>query len=168
MAGANSGGVVGLRQLPAFELPAAGGGRVRSWDYRGRRHLVLWLVGDRPDRDGLARAAARESAIRADGAELLVIASMPREQAAEIRAGAGFRGPVLADSEGHVHARLGAREPMLLVADRNCTVYWRAPLAGGEPDLDEALSWLGYLNILEPECGTCVPAWPPELMIDPA
>ena len=29
-------------------------------------------------------------------------------------------------------------------------------------DLTEALSWLAYLNILEPECGTCVPAWPLE------
>lgn len=28
-------------QLPAFDLPAAGGGRVRSWDYKSRRHLVL-------------------------------------------------------------------------------------------------------------------------------
>jgi hypothetical protein len=24
------------------------------------------------------------------------------------------------------------------------------------------VAWLRYLNILEPECGTCVPAWPLE------
>src|SRR5205823_6412343 len=40
-------GVAGLGQLPAFELPAASGGRVRSWDYKSRRHLVLWLAGPR-------------------------------------------------------------------------------------------------------------------------
>ena len=55
-----------------------------------------------------------------------------------------------------------AHEPTLIVADRNGTFYWRAPDEAGRPDLDEALSWLQYLNILEPECGTCVPAWPSE------
>ncbi len=59
--------------------------------------------------------------------------------------------------------RIGAHAPTLLVADRNGTVYYRAPVVEGRPELDEEQSWLGYLNILEPECGTCVPAWPPEL-----
>jgi hypothetical protein len=83
----------------------------------------------------------------------------------QIRSQAGLRGPDLADSDGRVHARLEVEHPSLIVADRNGTIYWRywrAPVAAGQPAFDEAVSWLRYLNILEPECGTCVPAWPLE------
>jgi peroxiredoxin len=160
---ARSGGVSGFGSVPAFELPAAGGGSVRSWDYRGRRHLVIWLAGRAPDRHAREQLAAREAEIRAEGAELLVVLLGSIRQAERIGAEAGLRGPVLADADGRVHERLGALRPTLLVTDRNGAIYWRAPVPAGAPDIDEALSWLGYLNILEPECGTCVPAWPPEL-----
>lgn len=55
-------------------------------------------------------------------------------------------------------------EPELLVVDRDGTIYWRAALSKASPErlVDEALSWLQYMNILEHECGTCVPAWPDE------
>ena len=33
-------------------------------------------------------------------------------------------------------------------------------------DLAASLEWIRYLGIREPECGTCVPAWPPELLGD--
>jgi peroxiredoxin len=160
--GAVSGGVAGIGQLPAFELPAAGGGTVRSWDYKSRQHLVLWLAGATPDRCALVEAATREPEVQAEGAALLVMLCAPQAQAAQIRAQTGLRGPVLADSDGRVHARLGAQHPTLIVADRNGTIYWRVPVAAGQPDFDEAVSWLRYFNILEPECGTCVPAWPLE------
>ena len=52
----------------------------------------------------------------------------------------------------------------MLVANRNGTIYWRAQVGEAGPDLDEALSWLAYSNILEPECGSGVPARPPELL----
>lgn len=159
---AESRGLAGLGQLPAFDLPAAGGGRVRSWDYKGRRHLVLWLTGDAPDRRALDAAARRESLMQAEGAVFLVILQASRERAEQTCAAAGLRGPVLADQDGRIHTRLAGDRPVLLVADRNGTVYWRAPVLAGLPDFDEAISWLQYLNILEPECGTCVPAWPVE------
>jgi peroxiredoxin len=160
--GSVSGGVAGIGQLPAFELPAAGGGQVRSWDYKSRRHLVLWLAGATPDPRALTEAAAREREMQDEGAVLLVIVRGSPEQAEQLRSAVGLRGPLLADGDGRVHARLAAGQPLLVVADRNGTIYWRTPVAGGQPDLDEALSWLRYLNILEPECGTCVPAWPVE------
>lgn len=160
--GAESRGLAGLGQIPAFDLPAADGGRVRSWDYKSRRHLVLWLAGAAPAQRALAAAAAYEPEIVAEGAVLLLILQASPDRAAQVRADAGLRGPVLADEDGRVHARLAASSPALLVADRNGTLHWRGPLIAGQPDLDEALSWLRYLNILEPECGTCVPAWPTE------
>lgn len=159
---AESRGLAGLGQVPPFDLPAAGGGRVRSWDYKGRRHLVLWLAGDAPDRGALAAAARYEPALQAEGAVLLVFLQTSCERAEQMRAGTGLHGPVLADQDGRVHARLAAHQPYLVVADHNGTIYWRAPVMSSQPDVEEAISWLQYLNILEPECGTCVPAWPVE------
>jgi hypothetical protein len=46
-----------------------------------------------------------------------------------------------------------------LVADRDGTIYWRSPVED-VPDFAEALSWLAYINLLEPECGCCAPCWP--------
>ena len=155
-------GLVGLGQLPAFDLPACGGGRIRSWDYRGRRHLVLWLAGSQPASDQLIGTADWIADLQAEGAELLVVVLGSLEVAERLRSTSGLPGPVLADSDGRLHARLEAPSPTILVADRNATVFWRAPVEAGRAERDEALSWLEYLNILEPECGSCVPAWPTE------
>ena len=77
---------------------------------------------------------------------------------------AGLRGPVLADREGRLHERLMAPRPTLLVTDRTGTIFWRAWLEDTQAGFEEARSWLEYLNILQPECGTCVPAWPVDLL----
>jgi hypothetical protein len=69
----DSRGVAGLGPLPAFELAAADGRRVRSWDFRNRSHLVVWLVGSSPDRDAVAQAGARQHDLQSEGAELLLI-----------------------------------------------------------------------------------------------
>lgn len=155
-------GLVGLGQLPAFTL-ASSGGSVSTSQYRGRRHLVIWLAGSEPDVDALVTAAGYEEAIRNEGAELLVVLRGAVECADALRVRAGLQGPVLADPDGAVHARLGADPAALLVVGRNGTVYWRAEVGEEGPDFAEALSWLAYLNILEPECGTCEPAWPVEV-----
>ncbi len=155
-----SGGVAGIGPLPAFELPAAGGGRVRSWDFKGRTALVVWLAGAGVSDAALGEVADREPEIRQEGAELVIILQAPLDKAEGLRERARLRGPILADPDGRIHARFEAEQPTLLVADRDGTIYWRAPVDGERPDLDEALSWLEYINILEPECGSCVPAWP--------
>lgn len=161
-AGVRSGGVAGIGQLPVFALPAAGGEEVRSWDFKGRRPLVVWLAGAAPPEQALTEAAARLPAIHAEGAALLVIVRAPLADAEALRRRTGIPAPVLADADGRIHDRLGASRPTLFVTDRNGTIYWRAVAPDARPDLDEALSWLGYIGILEPECGTCVPAWPME------
>ena len=155
-------GVAGLGTLPSFALPKAGGGEVRSWDYKSRQPLVLWLTGPEVSRQALEEAVAHEPALQDEGAELLIVVRGPLEQAEQVQAEAGLQGPVLADIDGHVYARLEAHQPTLFVVDRSGTIAWRAPADGDRPDFTEALSWLAYLNILEPECGTCVPAWPVE------
>ncbi len=159
---ATSGGVAGIAQLPAFELPAVGGGEVRSWDYKGRTALVVWLAGSVLLDSAVAQVATRDPEIRAEKAELIVIVRATDQDPDVVRARARLHGPILLDTDGRVHALLGAEGPTLLVTDRHGTVYWREVVAGNRPNIDEALSWLAYINILEPECGTCVPAWPVE------
>ncbi len=156
----SSAGLAGVGQLPAFVLPALGGGEVRSWDYKAGSALVIWLAGSALSEAAVARVAAREPDIRREDAELITVVRASDQDQHVLHARARLLGPILLDSDGRVHALLGAEQPTLLVTDRHGTIYWRGLIAGEHPDMDEALSWLAYINILEPECGTCVPAWP--------
>ena len=157
-------GLAGLGSLTAFELPAIGGGTVRSWDYRSREHLVVVLTGTAPDLAVLEELARRQAEVRAEDAALLVVFLTEAGHAQEWWERSGRPGQALADADGRVHERLGAAEPEVLVVDRDGTIYWRALLsdAPAERLLGEAIGWLQYMNILEHECGTCVPAWPDE------
>ncbi|HET7767306.1 MAG TPA: hypothetical protein VFN74_00945 [Chloroflexota bacterium] len=158
-------GLAGLGSLPAFELPAVDGGAVRSWDYRSREHLVVVLAGTEPDGALLGELGRREREVRSEDAAVLVVMRSEADHATDVWERSGRPGRALVDAAGRAHARVGAKgEPELLVVDRDGTVYWRAALSEAPPErlLNEALSWLQYMNILEHECGTCVPAWPDE------
>ena len=153
-----SGGIGGIGLLPSFSLLDADGHAVRSWDYKGRAALVVWLLGrDQPSRAALDACGMAYPRLRSEDAELLILRIGPPESLAQMRG--GLPGVLLADPEGSVHARLAATGPTLIVADRDGAIYWRAP-ADQVPDFDEAASWLAYINVLEPECGCCAPCWP--------
>jgi hypothetical protein len=153
-----SGGIGGIGLLPAFTLPRAAGGCVRSWDYKGRTALVLWLLaGQQPSHAALAAVQAAYPRLRGEDAELLVLQIGPPDVLGVL--GSQLPSGLLADRDASVHRRLSALTPTLLVADRDGAVYWRSPVAE-VPDFEEALSWLAYINLLEPECGCCAPCWP--------
>ena len=161
----HSRGLAGLGSLPAFELPAVDGGAVRSWDYRSREHVVVVLAGAEPDGALLSELGRRERDVRSEDAAVLVVMRSQADRARDVWERSGRPGRALVDAEGRIHARVGPDgEPELLVVDRDGTIYWRAALSEAPPErlLDEALIWLQYMNILEHECGTCVPAWPDE------
>src|SRR5687767_14235527 len=154
-------GLAGLGSLAAFELPAVGGGTVRSWDYRSREHLVVVLTGGAPDGAVIEEMARRQAELRAEDAAVLVVLQADADQVEEAWKRAGRPGRGLVDAEGRVHGRLGGSgetAPEMLVVDRDGTIYWRARLdeAPAARLVDEALGWLQYMNILEHECGTCV------------
>ena len=160
-------GLAGLGSLASFELPAVDGGTVQSWGYRSREHLVLVLAGNEPDPEVVAALARRERDVRAEDAAALVVFRAEAGRAAELWRRGGRPGRGLVDADGRVHRRLstsGEIQPEMLVVDRDGTIYWRAALTEAPPErlVDEAISWLQYMNILEHECGTCVPAWPDE------
>lgn len=166
MSDGESAGVAGLGQLPSFTLPSAAGGEVRSWSYRGRRNLVVWFAGASPDPVAVREAAERRSEVQAEDGELLIVVRASPAAARALRERAGADAPLLADEDGEFQRAAEVATPTLFVTDRSRQIYWRAP-AVGRPPLTDAISWLAYLNILEPECGTCVPAWPPELLAAP-
>ena len=158
-------GLAGLGALPAFELPGVDGGAVRSWDYRSREHLVVVLAGREPDLSALEEMARRVRDVRAEDAAMLVVLHADERRARGLWERAGRPGRGVVDADGRVHTRVGTDgEGELLVVDRDGTIYWRAGLSEAPAArlLDEAIGWLQYMNILEHECGTCVPAWPDE------
>jgi AhpC/TSA family len=165
--------------LPMLELPDAAGRPVSLRFYRGRLSLVLVLTGEGGDQEWIAAAAAAEREMRDWGAEVLWIAAAPEPgrgpSAAEALLGAGVAGTVLIDAGGEAHRRLGAVDaagrrrtharPALIVADRLGEVRYRLDRDGAGPvDLQPAVEWARYLGVIEPECGTCVPAWPAEYL----
>ncbi|MFN0073910.1 MAG: hypothetical protein ACKVVP_20715 [Chloroflexota bacterium] len=154
-----SGGIAGIGQLPMLDLPAVSGDRLRSWDFRSRSHLVLLLLSGADS--GLQMLAAQRhlASIRAENAELVIVSAHAPEP--------HLHGPVpsnriAVDPELAAYRALGAMSGLLLVANKNGTIFWRQDLGLALPDFKEALSWLAYMNIIEPECGCCVPAWPVE------
>jgi hypothetical protein len=80
----------------------------------------------------LGEAATREPEVRAEGAVLLVVLHGTVEQAEQIRAATGLRGPILADDHGGVHRRLDAGAPTLFVVGQSRCGQWhrscRVPL----------------------------------------
>jgi hypothetical protein len=101
------------------------------------------------------------------GGALLAIVAGTRDIAASLRrkSGAGVR--FLADPGGELHRRLGqavSGQPVqgALVFERGGVLRYRLPPHPSEAEIHEALEWIRYLGIREPECSTCVPAWPAE------
>jgi hypothetical protein len=153
-----SGGIGGIGLLPAFTLLTADGTRVRSGEYKGRAALVIWLLAERaPSDTAIATCAEAYSRLQAEDAELMVVQVGPPERLGALHG--RLPGMLLVDPDGVVHRRLGATTSTLLVADRDGAMYWRSPVPD-VPDFAEALSWLGYINVLEPECGCYAPCWP--------
>jgi hypothetical protein len=145
----------------------------------GRPSIVLVLAGEGDDQDWIAAAVAVEGEMRDWGAEVLWLVAVPdagrAPPAAEALRRAGAAGRVLVDAGGEVHRRLGAVDPAgrarpgLIVADRVGEIRCRVDRQGAGPvDLRPAVEWVRYLGVIEPECGTCVPAWPAEYLEDEA
>jgi hypothetical protein len=153
--------------LPAFDLPGTDGNRVRSRLLRGRLCTILLLLGSGLDEEWNRAVAEVEGELRDWGAELLPVVAAPAEGAA--RGARSVHAPVLIDADGALHRQLGAADaegrprPALLIVERGGAIRWRFDRTDDGPvDLTPAVEWARYLGIQEPECGTCVPAWPAE------
>lgn len=161
------------RMLVPFALPDPGGKMVRRSAFRGRANLVLLFhhgAGCLPCRDYLRRALERLPDYAERHAVLLTLGpEAAAMQALAARQEAGF---IALEDARHDTARwLGLVVPALVVADRPGEIWaaWAPEPAASPneahaalPSQEEVLSWLDLIEIQEPECGTCVPAWPDE------
>ncbi len=167
------------RMLAPFELPDARGRMIRRAAFRGRVNLVLvFHHGPRclPCRrylfgllERLPEYAERHAAVLAIGPEAEDIQTLANQPTA---ASAAPDALALEDVSHNTVRRLGLVTPAVVVADRPGEIWaaW-APEPAASPDeahatlppYDEVLAWLDLIEIQEPECGSCVPAWPDAL-----
>ena len=151
--------------IPAFELPRAGGGRVRLRGYRGRRIVALYFLhgaGCAPCRDVAAAIVPRYGDYAlADAEPILILPGPGHEEADALRSELALPFPVLVDEDGTVARRYGDPRAALLVADRfGAPALWRPVGAGHDlPDQDAVLRELEYLaHTCSAGCAT--PIWP--------
>jgi hypothetical protein len=152
--------------FPDVTLPTPSGVPVSLGQYRGRRNLVVALLGagaldERVVRllEQLARSGA---ALDEEDAKLLVIRTgdtdqLPTDELPSLT--------VLVDDDGAVHRSLGAVDaagrpsPALYITDLYREIYLAArPGDSTWPENAESVrSWLVFMNIQCPECN--VPEW---------
>lgn len=144
---------------PPFTLTASDGRRVRLWDYKQRRNLVLIFLSGQ-DTGVLDAVADRYAEYRDLEAEVLALLPLAAEQAQSLVPAGTLPFPLLLDPDAAVRRRyLGEQRSGVVIIDRFGTVY---AIYGGEtatdlPAQEEWLSWLRYIALQCPECG--IGAW---------
>jgi peroxiredoxin len=150
--------------VAGFDLPRAGGGRVRLRSYRGRRSLAVWFMHNADCELCRVTAAAivpRYGDYAYADAEPLLIVPGPAPAVEALRRELALPYPVLSDEDGSVGRRYGAPGAALLIADRfGAPAVWHVAGAGHDlPDQDAVLQELEYLSHT---CsgGCATPIWP--------
>jgi peroxiredoxin len=149
-------------RLPSFALPDLSGATISSFRFRGRLSLALFLAADNSEPKWLSTAADLEAELRTWGTEMVLVLAAPAAAAQEVAGRLGFEGITLIDADGAVHRRLGAATPdgrpypALLIVDRVGELRYRlTPPDTSDASRAEAIGWVRYLGIQEPECGCC-------------
>jgi peroxiredoxin len=136
--------------LPLLELSEAGGETVRTWDYKGKRSLVLFL--SHPPGCHACEAEAAELAevyrdLTGAGAEVLAVLPASQEEAVQWKERQGLPFPVLVNEEGETD------EAAIAVTDRFGEVFG---FAGGKEEhprmgVGEIFAWLDFISVQCPE-----------------
>jgi peroxiredoxin len=140
------------RYLQPFDLPAADGARVRLWDYRQRRNVVLFVHHGSTCprcRAELTRFARRYQAYRERDAEVLAIGPDGPALSADLAQTLDLPFPLLSDPGGLLVSRQGVQVPAVLIGDRFEEIWaaW-APRDDLElPTQEEIVSWLEFISI---------------------
>lgn len=153
--------------IPPFELPAVNrGGTVQSWQYKQRKHLVIFFfngVGCAACCQLLQNFAQQYSRYQSVETEILAIASGALEPLQDWLAQTPMPFPMLHDEEGRVlrrYAGLG-EGPLpvgVFVCDRFGELYTQTLVADAKnlPSEPETRDWAGFIDMRCPEC------FPPE------
>lgn len=152
--------------FPDVTLPTPDGVPVSLGQYRGRRNLVVVLLGaGAPDERAVSlieELARSRAALGDEDAKLLVIRSGDTDQSPIVELPSLT---VLVDEDGAFHRSLGAMDaagrpsPALYITDLYREIYLAArPEDSTWPENAESVqSWLVFMNIQCPECN--VPEW---------
>jgi peroxiredoxin len=163
-AGCSSAGTGQL--LPDAALPTSSGGTLSLDWYRGRRNLVVVLLGAGEPGDEVARLLLQLVQVRAalqdEEAEVLVVATGETREPVH---GPEASFTVLIDPDASFHRCLDAVDaagndaPAVIITDRYREIYhvFRPAESPWPPTAEAVVSWLVFMNIQCPECG--VPEW---------
>ena len=138
--------------VPSFNLPSAGGGKTKLWDYKGKKNLALYFLttGRAAGEEKLLSVASRNYAgYRAEETQILIILHAGIEDAERVKHDLALPFPVLADAEGTVHRQyLPTGSVGLFLADRYGGLYHQflATAASDLPEQSDVLEWLKYLE----------------------
>ncbi len=145
-----------------FDLPEAGGGRISSRQYRGKKNLVIFfmdsvLCGD--CRERLKELASAYAEIQSNEGEMLVVLNASRETAAALKDEFSLKSPVLYDESGDIFRGYGAVDSAgdtvsaTFITDRFGEIYYisLAGAAPGLPSIKEIISWLEFIEVQCPE-----------------
>jgi len=154
--------------IPFFRLMSAAGEEVRSWDFKGKKNLVIFFTHSlacERCRDYLMVLASRYSDIAGEETEVIAIVPASFEDVAEAKRRLELPYIVLSDPDGATHAGFGAVNPLgqptaaIYVSDRYGQIYVDR-VAGEDDELlsyQDVLSWLLFIEYQCPECGA--PEW---------
>lgn len=145
--------------LPVIALPAAGGAITRLSSYRGRRNLVLVLVGDagcEGCRELLRALAGAYPEMQQEHAEVVAVLRGSLGQAKEVARAERLSYPVLADEDGLAHAAYGlpdaTTDGAVFISDRYGEVFAVYDLSETpHPSADAILEWLRFIQVQCPE-----------------
>lgn len=150
--------------IPPFTLPSTQGKEVKLWDYKMRKNLViLFYHGDGCSRckEKLKMFAEHYGELVKSESEILAISADDLEGTRALSAELRLPYPLLSDPEGRVIEKYTywrkdtkAALPSVFVTDRYGALYYQfiADETTGLPDLEEILSWLGFIQSQCPEC----------------
>ncbi len=147
--------------LSYFELPETNGDKITTWDFHGRRNLLIIYISD-PDRDQ-SRDLLKQSdlvydKIQEEETELITIVQAPLAQAKTLKQDTGLHGYFLVDENGTVFQRFGLtkkggeQSPIIIITDRFGEVYFENLSNRREiPTTKEILDWLKFIESQCPE-----------------
>ena len=150
------------RMAPVFELQSGTGKKIRLWDYKQRKPLVIYVL-NRPEPSFLQQLQSELPAYEAARAQLLVIAALEPEQTGQQTANLNLTYPLLADPNQTVYNRyiqviypqyqpeqVRQKPSALFVADRYGSIWCYASATSPEklPEQAEVLDALEFLGNL--------------------
>lgn len=107
--------------MPSFTLQTVEGDEFSTWDFKGRKNLVILVMGkvcNQDCRNQLVNVAREYKHFKDMDAEVVAIFRMVRENAGDIVSELNLPYPALIDVDGMVTGRLVYHTPAVLVADR--------------------------------------------------